>query len=111
MLWKKLETLEEDNLWRGAVFRFPAKYPFESHVDFMLFTDSSSESGFSLICTTGYKAGSKEAWLPKEALSPQENIIAISRDWLVKNWEEWVYKETPASEVLVISNYPERIGE
>ncbi len=110
MIWQKLETFEEENLWSGTVFRFPAKYPFESQVDFMLFMDSSSESGFSLICTTGQKAGNKEGWLPKEALSSGKTI-AISRGWLVKNWQEWVYKETPVSEVLVVSNYPEGVGE
>ena len=110
MEWTKLTELKEENLWRGTVFRFPAFYPFEPVVDFMLFLDSKSESGFSLVCTTGYKAGHFEGSLPKEALSTGK-VHAINKNWLLENWSKWIYPETPVSEVKVISNYPQEIGK
>jgi len=102
--WGKLVDHEYENLWSGTVFRFPAMQPFESRVDFMLIDDHSSESGFSLICTTGRKAGSREGWLPKEALASGK-VSAISRDWLIENWQEWVYKHTSVSDVLLVQHY------
>lgn len=109
MEWKKLVELEDENLWRGTVFRFPAVYPFESVVDFMLFLDSASESGFSLVCTTGYKSGHHEGGLPLEARA-KGKVQAISKIWLIENWTNWVYPETSVSEVQVSEGYTQEIG-
>ena len=110
MKWEKLVDIQEENLWRGTVFRFPAVYPFESVVDFLLFFDPHSESGFSLICSTGYKCGHHEGSLPVEARA-SGNVKAISRSWLIENWKKWVYPDTALSEILVSSGYPQEIGE
>ena len=32
----KLTEYQKSDLWHGTIFRFPAGYPFESSVDFML---------------------------------------------------------------------------
>lgn len=109
MKWQKLVDSEDENLWRGTVFRFPAVHPFEAVVDFMLFEDASSESGFSLVCTTGYKSGLHEGELPLEARAPG-NVFAISRSWLVENWTQSIYRETPASEVRFADGYSQEIG-
>lgn len=109
MKWQKLVDSEDENLWRGTVFRFPAVHPFEAVVDFMLFEDASSESGFSLVCTTGYKSGLHEGELPLEARA-LGNVFAISRSWLVENWTQSIYRETPASEVRFTDGYSQEIG-
>lgn len=110
MEWNNLIEFEEEYIGRGAIFRFPAVYPFESVVDFMLFLDPHSDSHFSLVCVTGCKAGHHEGMLPEEALAEGE-VVAISKNWLVKNWTKWVYPETQASEVRVAFSYPQEIGD
>jgi len=40
---KKLIDLEESSLFRGNVFRLPARHPYEEFVDFMLFDTHSEE--------------------------------------------------------------------
>lgn len=110
MTWVKLSDFKESTLWPGTVFRFPAKHPFEPFVDFMLFSNPNSESSFSFLCTTGYHAGSQEGHLPKEARASGD-VVAIHRDWLIENWNEWVYQGTPVSEVYIISNYPAKISD
>lgn len=107
--WTPLQEHEDENLWRGCVFRFPARHPFEDVVDFMLVADAGSDSGFSLICATGYKAGHRECQLPREALASGQ-VQAISKRWLLANWQLWVYPETDASKVLVCSGYPPGVG-
>lgn len=110
MEWSSLLELNGENLCRGTVFRFPAVDPFESVVDFMLFRDFNSDSGFSLVCVTGRKAGHHEGCLPEEALA-KGKVSAISKSWLVKNWTKWVYPETQASEVRVALAYPQEVGD
>ena len=104
--WVRLVELEEDELWRGTVFRFPASYPFEDVVDFMLFADPASDSGFSILCATGSKAGLLEIRLPPEA-TPNEETQAVSARWLAENWQKWVCPESNPEDVFVIPNYPE----
>jgi len=48
MTWMKLIDYPDDYVCAGSVFRFPAHYLFEPLVDFMLYFDASSESGFFL---------------------------------------------------------------
>ena len=110
MEWNNLIELDEEYIGRGTIFRFPAVYPFDSVVDFMLFLDPYSDSGFSLVCVTGYKSGHHEGMLPEEALAEGE-VIAISKNWLIENWTKWVYPETQPSEVRVASAYPQEIGD
>ena len=107
--WTALLDREEQHLWRGSVFRFPARYPFEDIVDFMLIADANSQSGFALVCTTGYHAGQCQGQLPAEALAPGDTQ-AISWSWLVAHWQSWVYPEAEVSKVLISLGYPPAIG-
>ena len=72
------------------MFRFPASYPFEDVVDFMIIEDHHSASGYKLICSTGYHAGQTELMLPAEA---QSEGGAISVSWVQQNWKKWIYPE------------------
>lgn len=83
----------------GGVFRFPAKYPYEDIVDFMIFNPNEEGKGLGLITSSGYKAGLISVVLPVEA-----GEKCICKDWLLKNWKKWVY---PECEVYVSVNYPE----
>lgn len=96
----KLIDYKEDNLWRGTILRFKGQWPFEEIVDFMLVEIPDAESGFAVICISGYCAGSLERYLPKEAKST--NARSISRRWLVKNWNEWVYPDCSVNDVHIL---------
>lgn len=43
-------------------------------------------TAFSIYSITGYHAGQMLCVLLKEALSPNNNIRAISKEWVIKNW-------------------------
>ncbi|CAA0113992.1 Uncharacterised protein [BD1-7 clade bacterium] len=103
MNWIALPLLADKQIFRGAVFRFSGKHPFEDVVDFMLIDEGDSDIGLKLICSTGYHAGQTELILPKE--SGYENG-GLSLDWLLANWEKWVYPECSVNDVLVIDGYP-----
>lgn len=104
-MWKKLISSAEKELWRGTVFRFPAKYPYEDLVDFMIVEDLESECGLSLMVSTGYKSGIKVLSFPKEAKFNTENR-SISRSWIIENWNNWIYQENKVEDVLWINEYP-----
>lgn len=101
---EKLLATEADCFYRGTVFRFPAKYPFEDVVDFMLFINPESPSEFSLVCTTGAKAGYMEFNFPVEALFGNGSK-AISKQWIIDNWIDYIYPDTAISEIMVAQNY------
>lgn len=96
----KLCDYKENILYAGTVFRFNGKYPFEKSVDFMLVCYPDTESGFALYCISGYHKGSLEVCLPKEALG--KNCRAVSAEWMVKNWNRWIYRDCPVEEVSII---------
>ena len=54
-----LTEYQETMLWSGTVFRFPAKYPFEAIVDFMLMDYPDTESRFAIYCVSGCYAGTR----------------------------------------------------
>ena len=96
----KLTEYQKSDLWHGTIFRFPAGYPFESSVDFMLMDYPHSESGFALYCVSGYHARSLELVLPREAASPVN--CSISSQWMAENWSKWVYAECMAADVEIV---------
>lgn len=103
MNWKKLiDQIEELFLGRGTVFRFPATWPYEEKVDYMLIENASSPSDFSLLVSSGYKAGIVCLNLPKEA-DPKNK--GISSKWLIENWNKWIYEESKVSDVLYTPYY------
>ena len=101
----KLIDYKENDLWRGTILRFRGKYPFEEIVDFMLVDIPYVESGFAFICISGYYAGTLEFELPKEARNA--NARSISVNWLINNWNTWVYSECSIQEVFILeANVP-----
>ncbi|KAF0177183.1 MAG: hypothetical protein IV086_06955 [Hyphomonadaceae bacterium] len=102
-VWRKLTDPAPEEIWRGAVFRFPARWPYEDTVDYLL-TDQNGD--FALVVATGYKAGIIKLVLPDEAYAPREGARAISRSWMISNWERWIYEECGARDVLVADGYP-----
>lgn len=99
MKWVDFSAYDGEVLTRGVLFRFPASYPFESVAEFMLFEAPSSDSGYGLICTSGYNSGRVEVLLPADARHVAENTHAISTAWLKKNWRKWVYPKTAIGRV------------
>ena len=89
----------EAMVYSGMVLRFPAIYPYEEWVDFMLVVLPSQTN--ALLVTTGYKAGLVPQVLPPEA-GPTG---AVSREWLLANWTKWIFSATPVQEVYVMQGY------
>ena len=108
MNWQLLASTDDERFYRGAVFRFPAKYPFEDTVDFMIIEDTHSSIGLKLICSTGYHAGQTELVLPAES---KHKDGGLSVQWLIENWEKWVYPKCSMKEVRFVENYWPEIGE
>lgn len=91
--WEKLTLITSEAIKLGAVFRSPARYPYEDWVDFMLIESKESPSGYIPLVASGYKAGHRKSDLPLEAKSQDGN--GISTHWLIENWQDWVYEKGP----------------
>ena len=102
MDWVKFSTLEDEELYRGAVFCFPAEHPFESKVHFMLIEEPESLSGYKFICSTGYHSGATEVFLPEEA---EGTDGGINTKWLKENWNKWVYQKVSIDMIEYLENY------
>ena len=96
----KLTEYPGNELWSGTIFRFPAKWPFEETVDFMLAEYPHTESGFAMYCVSGYHAGTLEFLLPEAAANTSSR--SVSTRWMVEHWREWVYAECGPEEAEVI---------
>lgn len=105
MTLTRLIDSADENIWAGTVFRFPAQFPFEDVVDFMLIFDTHSESGFSLVCSSGSEAGNLEYRFPKSACA-EGNVRAISKTWLIENWLNHVYADTHVKDIYILVHYP-----
>lgn len=101
MNWQNLLT-GEDEIAAGSVFRVKAEWPYEEIVDFMLLYLPSESSTHALIVCTGMKAGRVLIKLPPEADCGGR---AISKDWLIRKWDEWVYPQCAIEDVLVARRY------
>ncbi len=104
--WKALADLETTPLWPGTVFRFPATWPYEAFVDYMLVSDQASQGDtLKLLATTGHKGGSMNVAtvFPHEAYV--SGTIAIESNWLKANWREWVYDACAMDAVHVSQGY------
>lgn len=99
---KKLIDLEESSLFRGSVFRFPARHPYEEFVDFMLFDTHSEQRRYGLMVTSGYKAGIMLVHLPADCESLDGGV---DRNWVISNWKTWIYPECDVTDVLVFYGY------
>lgn len=107
MNWLPLLSCENASFRRGVVFRFPAKYPFEDIVDFMIIEDHESPISYKLICSSGYHAGQTELVFPAES---KNETGGISVTWLKENWSAWVYPECKLENVKYIDCYPSGHG-
>lgn len=104
MNWIRLIDSKEEYLSRGAVLRAKGSFPYEALVDFMVFEPSESGLGQGLIVTTGYKAGLILVVLPADSCGDGGGR-SIDKQWLVNNWEKWVYPDCKVSEVYMLENY------
>ncbi|GBR05258.1 hypothetical protein GCM10007207_09630 [Asaia siamensis] len=68
----------------------------------MIYECEDSKSGYGLMVMTGYKAGCVAQLLPSECLYSD---CTISVDWIIKNWNHWIYMDCPVSQVLFLEGY------
>ena len=52
----------------------------------------------------GITAGLILLRLPLE--SEANDFIGVKKDWLIKNWEYWIYPECHINNVYIMRNYP-----
>ncbi|AVA26073.1 Imm45 family immunity protein [Rhizobium sp. NXC24] len=109
-MWKRISECPDCLFYKGTVFRFPAAYPYEKIVEFMLVL-SDSQDGLKVVVRSGYKAGHIVANLPSNAMAP--NKIALYGSWIVENWQTWFYPEGDPAVVLArhIPHVPEDMLE
>lgn len=100
---QKLIDYHKD-LVRGIVLRFPGSYPHEKYVDLMLVDFLEDDGRFGFVVSTGHKAGLILVKLPKEA--ELSSCIGINKQWLIDNWNKWIYETCTIDEVNIIENYP-----
>lgn len=93
-----------NDLERGFILRCKGKYPYESVVDFMICESYETGKGFVLYVISGYKAGLRFVVLPQESVPGGNTGHAISRKWLMDNWNNWGYADCPIKDVLVVIN-------
>lgn len=88
----------------GTILRFLAKWPYEDTVDLMLISIPDDESEFGLVATTGQKAVRILVRLPAECESQLGRGVRL--EWLIANWETWIYPECNVSEMRLLEHYP-----
>ena len=105
-IWTALPKIDPKGvIWRGAVFRCKAKWPYEGIVDFMLVHTHDAESEFAMLVATGMKSGIVFQILPPECRA-DGNRIAVAAGWLQENWTTWIYPDCPPEDVLFTEHYP-----
>ena len=98
----KLVDSRDACIWHGNILRVRGKYPYEEFVDFMVFETLSEDRPHGLIVTSGYKAGLILVYLPKESSSLDGGV---DREWVVSNWDKWIYPDCNVSDVYLIDKY------
>lgn len=96
----KLVDYKNKSIKRGSVFRLPAVWPYESWVDFMVI-DLFDTHG--LVVSSGHKAGLILISLPPESGSIEGR--ALSTEWVINNWAEWIYPECDVENVHILDEY------
>lgn len=99
--WFSIATLNKSlTLRRGALLRFTATCPFEEKIIVMICENLGNlEMPVNLIVITGHKAGINPLQnLPSECVSANGGL---SVNWLIANWEKWVYPECSVNDVMV----------
>jgi Immunity protein 45 len=95
--WKKLTESAYPELKRGALLRFAAGQPFESHVVMMVCEAPDKSDRLGLITISGYKAGINCYVVFPKGTAPYQ----LSTRWLIDNWQRWVWPEGDVSLVEV----------
>ena len=103
MKFEPLVTTNEENFWSGTVFQLPGLPAYEDLVELMIADSPSSTFGIVLIITTGHKAGAVLLDPPIEAKS--DSGIALSKKWLLKNWDKWIMPGCDIGKVRVKKHY------
>jgi hypothetical protein len=99
MTWTRLDHLKDDPpLFRGTLFRYRKTAPIEEIIDYLLFSTQEA-SGLGLVRDSGYGAGNVLVILPAEAAL--DDKVAISPEWLRRNWQNWVDSDCSADQVWV----------
>ncbi|WP_239954912.1 Imm45 family immunity protein [Pantoea sp. Z09] len=96
----KLIDYKSKSIKRGTVFRLPAVWPYENWVDFMVI-DLFETHG--LVVSSGHKAGLILISLPIESASTEGR--ALSTEWVITNWEKWIYPECNVEDVHILDEY------
>jgi hypothetical protein len=100
MSWEKLISCDFKYLQRGYLLKFPASEPFEETVIMMVCgypDDGNRLSAAGLMTITGFCAGiNAYVVFPSSVISS-----GISREWLIKNWNMWVWPDGKIDDVLV----------
>ncbi|MDC9583317.1 Imm45 family immunity protein [Xenorhabdus sp. PR6a] len=99
----KLIDYTSDSISRGCVFRFPAIWPYEKFVDLLVVNIPDDYSRHGLVVTTGHKAGLLLIQLPSE--SEYTDKVALRKDWIISNWNKWIYPECDVNDVYIMDNY------
>jgi hypothetical protein len=97
MNWEKLIESKEVILRRGGFLKFDAGEAFEKKVVMMICEACGDPFKKGLITITGHKAG-----INHYVVFPQTDGV-ILRDWLIDNWNEWVWPDGDVSNVLFCS--------
>ncbi|AYH16470.1 hypothetical protein GMW39_20595 [Pectobacterium parmentieri] len=101
----KLIEYKSKTISRGCVFRFPAIWPYDSYIDLLVVDIPDEGSGYSLVVTTGHKAGLILVRLPNECESVSNR--SISYQWILDNWNKWIYPDCNLEDILIIEHYDE----
>jgi Immunity protein 45 len=97
MNWKKLTESSDFVLKRGTLIRFSAGQPFESRVVMMICEAPGKTGQLGLMAVTGYKSGINcYVVFPEQPTSD-----CISNQWLIDNWQLWVWPGGDVNEVEV----------
>ncbi|WP_353506195.1 Imm45 family immunity protein [Variovorax brevis] len=97
--WNKLIERGVPSISRGALLKFPAKYPFEAYVVMMLCEGPQNSSERCLVTITGHKAGINcYLVFPSEATTSD---CYVSTAWLIENWNKWVWSDGDVADVCI----------
>ncbi|MBR8070652.1 hypothetical protein KDW23_09240 [Burkholderia cenocepacia] len=95
--WKKLTESAGSTVKRGTLLRFAAGDSFESHVVMMVCEAPDQLERLGLMAISGYKAGINCYVVFPE----QSGSDCISTQWLIDNWQMWVWSNGDVNEVEV----------
>jgi len=106
MIASKVKLVDYGNdLSRGSILRCRGIFPYEDLVDFMIIETPDEQRAYSLLVSTGYKAGLIFAKLPMESIPAENSGYAVNLQWLIDNWPKWGYFECPLDEVYILEGY------